>query len=105
MERKQLEIWFGIVGILDGKTVWIDSSRLAQKEERTTSRLGQIKDGNVKIYKTIGNPTSAIQAGATYTGTVHYIKKQATINGQIYYLLSEQPSSVTGVIGWVKPPI
>jgi hypothetical protein len=61
-------VWYR--GILDGKTLWIDSSRLAQKEERTTSRLGQIKDGSVKIYKTIGNPTSAIQAGTSYTNRV-----------------------------------
>lgn len=93
-------VWYR--GNLDGKTVWIYSSRLAPKVERTTSRLGQINNGSVNIYKTVGNETGMIQAGTTYTGTVHYIKKQATINDQTYYLISNQPSSITGVVGWVK---
>lgn len=93
-------VWYR--GFLDGKSVWINSSQLAKKEESITSRLGQIKNGSVKIYKTIGNPTGAIQAGTTYTGTVYYIKKQAKINEQTYYLISNQPSSVTGVVGWVN---
>jgi bifunctional autolysin len=75
---------------------------LAPKVEQSTSRLGQIKNATVKIYKTVGNETGAIQSGSIYTGTVYYIKKQATINDQTYYLISNQPSSVTGVVGWVK---
>ena len=93
-------VWYR--GNLDGKTVWIYSSRLAPKVERSTSRLGQIKNGSVTIYKTVGTKTGAFPAGSTYTGTVYYIKKQATITDQTYYLISTQPSSVTGVIGWVK---
>ncbi|MDR7239575.1 GW dipeptide domain-containing protein [Neobacillus drentensis] len=93
-------VWYR--GDLYGKTVWVYSSRVAPKVEKTTSRLGQIKNGNVQIYKTVGTQAGAIQAGSTYTGTVYYIKKQATINDQTYYLISNQPSSVTGVIGWVK---
>ncbi|MEH7076670.1 peptidoglycan recognition protein family protein [Neobacillus drentensis] len=93
-------VWYR--GGLDGKTVWLYSSRLAPKVEKSTSRLGQLKNASVMIYKTVGNQDGSIQAGATYTGTVHYIKKQATINDQTFYLISSQPSSVTGVIGWVK---
>lgn len=93
-------VWYR--GNLDGKTVWIYSSRLASKVERSTSRLGQIKNGTVMIYKTVGNSTGAIQAGTANTGTVYYIKKQVMINDQTYYLISKQPSSVTGVIGWVN---
>jgi N-acetylmuramoyl-L-alanine amidase CwlA len=93
-------VWYR--GDLDGKTVWLYSSRLVPKVEKTTSLLGQIKNGNAQIYKTIGTQAGAIQAGSTYTGTVFYIKKQAIINDQTYYLISKQPSSETGVIGWVK---
>ena len=82
-------VWYR--GDLDGKTVWVYSSRVAPKVEKTTSRLGQIKNGNVQIYKTVGTQAGAIQAGSTYTGTVYYIKKQATINDQTYYLISNQP--------------
>ena len=93
-------VWYR--GDLEGKTVWLYSSRLAPKVEKSTSRLGQLKNASVMIYKTVGNQTGAIQAGSANTGTVHYIKKQATINDQTYYLISSQPSSVRGVIGWVK---
>jgi len=93
-------VWYR--GNLDGKTVWLYSSRVAPKVERSTSRLGQIKNSAVKIYKTVGTETGAFPAGSTYTGTVYYIKKQAAINDQTYYLISTQPSSVSGVIGWVK---
>ena len=93
-------VWYR--GNLDGKAVWIYSSRLASKVERSASRLGQIKNGTVMIYKTVGTPTGAIQAGSANTETVYYIKKQATINDQTYYLISKQPSSVSGVVGWVK---
>ncbi|MBV7504168.1 SH3-like domain-containing protein [Bacillus sp. sid0103] len=93
-------VWYR--GNLDGKTVWIYSSRLVPKVERAMSRLGQLKNGTVMIYKTVGTSTGAIQAGSAYTGTVYYIKKQATINDQTYYLISKQPSSVTGVVGWVN---
>jgi bifunctional autolysin len=89
-------------GTLNGKTVWLYSSRLAAKVEQSTSRLGQISNGSVQIYKTAGNSTGAFSAGSAYTGTVYYIKKQATINDQTYYLISKQPSSVSGLVGWVK---
>lgn len=89
-------------GNLNGKTVWIHSSRAAAKVEKSTSRLGQIKNDNVMIYQTAGNSTGAISAGSAYTGTVYYIKKQAMINDQTYYLISKQPSSVSGVVGWVN---
>ncbi|MEH6955792.1 peptidoglycan recognition protein family protein [Neobacillus drentensis] len=93
-------IWYR--GDLDGKTVWLYSSRVVPKVEQTTSRLGQIRNSSVQIYKSVGTQVGAIQAGSTYTGTVFYIKKQAIINDQTYYLISKQPSSETGVIGWVK---
>src|SRR5690606_13445858 len=41
-------------------------------------------------------------AGTANTGEVFYIKKQATYNNVLYYLISRNPSAVTGVIGWVK---
>ena len=88
-------------GILGGKTVWIHSAYLAEKVEESTSRLGQLLNSKVKIYKTLGEPTAAFAAGTKYINTVYFIKKQATIDGEIYYLISSQPSSVNGVVGWV----
>ncbi|MED4206342.1 GW dipeptide domain-containing protein [Neobacillus mesonae] len=99
-EKVGNNIWYR--GSLNGKTVWIQSIYLGAKVERTTSRLGRISNGSVKIFKTIGNPEGVIQAGSANTDKIFYIKKQATVNGAAYYLLSSQPSSVKGVIGWVK---
>ena len=67
-----------------------------------TNRLGQIRSSAVMIYKDYKDTTSAFPAGETYTNQTYYIKKLAFISGQTYYLLSEQPSSVNGVIGWAK---
>jgi len=91
--------YFGGIG---AKKVWLSSNNLNVIKESATSRLGYVKNTTVRIYKMIGNNTSSLTAGSTYTGTVYYIKKQAVVNGQTYYLLSRQSSGVTGVIGWVN---
>ncbi|MFD1172403.1 N-acetylglucosaminidase [Oceanobacillus picturae] len=88
-------------GTLGGKTVWIHPNNLVTKEESRTSRLGHLKSGAVKIYQEVGD-TSGTPAGSTYTNAVYYIKKQATYGEETYYLISKNPSSTTGVVGWVK---
>src|SRR5690625_1380771 len=89
-------------GTLNGKTVWIHESYLGSAKESKTSKLGHIRSAKVQIYKTIGDASTAITAGDKYTHAVYYIKKQAALNGQVYYLLSTEPSSTKGVVGWVK---
>ncbi|GIN85358.1 hypothetical protein J6TS2_17440 [Heyndrickxia sporothermodurans] len=89
-------------GILKGKTVWIHESYLTKLSESKTSMLGHIRSSNVKIYKRIGDESSGFLAGSTYTNRVYYIKKQAELGKQIYYLISNEPSSEKGVVGWVK---
>ncbi|WP_284138998.1 GW dipeptide domain-containing protein [Virgibacillus sp. LDC-1] len=88
--------------LLNGQEVWIHSSHVYGKIESPTSRLGQISNQNVTIHKTIGDPNAQIKAGTTYTDTVLYIKKQAQKRDQLYYLISMEPSSTNGVIGWVN---
>src|SRR5690606_38141585 len=66
-----------------------------------TSRLGKIKHSKVKIM-TVNNFNSTFSAGTEYTNSVYYIKKQMKYNDNTYYLISENPSSTTGVIGWVN---
>ncbi|HAM80636.1 MAG TPA: hypothetical protein DCO80_07480, partial [Ornithinibacillus sp.] len=99
-ERVGNETWYR--GILDGKTVFISESNLSMKEENATSKLGHLKSSGVKIYKQLVEPSTSFNAGETYLNEVFYIKKQATINDELYYLISKEPSSVNGVIGWVK---
>lgn len=87
-------------GTFNGKTIWLHSSYVTTKTESNTSRLGHLRT-NVKIYKSIGDYSSAID-GNKYTNAVYYIKKQAEISNQLYYLISTSPSSTNGVIGWVN---
>ncbi|MGG1400953.1 GW dipeptide domain-containing protein [Bacillus salipaludis] len=93
-------VWYR--GTLAGQTVWVYSSNVTTITESSTNRLGVVKNLDVKIYKNIGEAATANPAGATNTNTVFYIKKKATANGKTYYLLSTQPSSTKGVIGWAK---
>lgn len=89
-------------GTLNGKTVWMHSSYVTTKDEKKTSKLGHIRSSNVKIYKEVGEPSTAITAGSTYTHSVYYIKRQAKVNDQVYYLISKRASSTKGTVGWVK---
>ncbi|WNF33613.1 N-acetylglucosaminidase [Aeribacillus composti] len=93
-------VWYR--GWLNGKKVFIHSSYVTNAQETATSKLGHIRTREVKIYKTLGDPSTSFTSGAEYTNQVYYIKKQATVNGQLYYLLSLQPSSTSGLVGWVK---
>lgn len=89
-------------GILDGKTIWLHSSHVWTGEESATSRLAHILHSNVEIYPKMGDRDSAITAGSAYIDQVFYIKKQLVVGGRTFYLLSNQPSSETGVVGWVE---
>ena len=99
-EKVGNDIWYR--GTLDGETVWIHPNYLFKGEETNVSRLGHIRNGSVVIYKNIGDSTTSFTAGSTYTNAVYYIKKQVIVNGMTYYLLSTQPSSERGVVGWAK---
>ncbi|WP_117168449.1 N-acetylglucosaminidase [Paraliobacillus sediminis] len=92
-------------GTLDGKTVWLHSSYVTNDaviEESSTSLLGHIDNSNIRIYDNLNNLSSYETAGTTYTDAVYYIKKQAELNGVRFYLISQNPSSVTGIVGWVR---
>jgi len=101
-ERADDQIWYR--GTLNGKTVWIRSSDVEERNiaEAKTSRLGHINSAKKKIYKTIAKESTAFAAGSKYTNTVYYIKKKAVYGGETYYLISQSPSSVRGVVGWMK---
>ena len=87
-------------GVLDGKTVWLHSNYVVSAKESKTSMLGHIRSQNVDIHKTING--DSFKAGSQYTNAVYYIKKQAILGGETFYLISTQPSDENGVVGWVK---
>ena len=99
-EKVGTNTWYR--GVLNGETIWLHSSYVTTKTESTTSRLGHIRNRSVEIYPTIGDPSTAFIAGAQYTNAVYYIKKQAEIHDQIFYLISTSPSSTKGTVGWVN---
>lgn len=88
-------------GTLNGKTIWIHSSYVSNIQESSTSKLGHLKNGNVKIYKAIYDDSTAFTVNESNINKVYYIKKQAKANGDTFYLISDEPSSSRGVIGWV----
>lgn len=71
-------------------------------KKQTTSKLGQIESASTPIYEDPVNQAKYQQAGQAHTNKSYYIKQQATLDGQTYYLISDQPSSKKGTIGWVK---
>lgn len=102
-EKVGNNIWYR--GMLEGKQTWLHNSYVADLDEiykeQTTSRLGHIKNGKSLIYVTPYDQTST-KSSESFTNSVYYIKKQARLNDELYYLLSREPSAVKGVIGWMK---
>ncbi|GAA0604897.1 hypothetical protein GCM10009001_22680 [Virgibacillus siamensis] len=104
----QDNIWYR--GRFNGETkdVWVHESHLTTENPvvienvKKTSRLGQIYDSEVNIYRTLGKSASAMKTGSSRTNKVYFIKKQGEVNNSLYYLISNKPSSTEGVVGWVK---
>lgn len=69
--------------------------------ERPVSVLGHIRAGESYIYSSVQDIKNG-ESSNKYKNKVYHIKKQATYNGQLFYLLSNQPSSLHGIIGWMK---
>uniref|UniRef100_UPI000686E553 N-acetylglucosaminidase n=1 Tax=Paucisalibacillus globulus TaxID=351095 RepID=UPI000686E553 len=88
-------------GILDGKEVWIHSNHVSTQTGNETSKLGKIMNSSASIFKSLGDSTSIITAGEVHTGLVYYIKRETILHGKTYYLISNQPSSTIGTVGWV----
>lgn len=72
-----------------------------QYKERLISRIGRIREGDSIIYKS-PKELSNFRSSKKYKGNSYFIKKQATVNGERFYLLSNEPSSVKGIIGWMR---
>jgi len=70
-------------------------------KEKKVSRVGQLKNSNVKIYKDVLDQKKTVST-KPYMNSVYYIKSQKTYQGKTYYLMSSKPSSTEGTIGWVK---
>ncbi|WP_077307220.1 peptidoglycan recognition protein family protein [Terribacillus halophilus] len=89
-------------GMLNGKNVFIHSAFVSDTIESTTSMLGHLGN-NTRIYTNLSNLSSyKIARREGFTNAVYYAKRQAKLNGEMYYKISTKPSSISGVVGWVK---
>jgi internalin B len=75
---------------------------LVNSKKANTSKLAHIKSAQVKIYRTPTNINKYSKAGSKNLNKVFYVKAEARVGGTNYYLLSNNPSSKTGTIGWVE---
>ncbi|MFK3936154.1 N-acetylglucosaminidase [Alkalihalobacillus sp. NPDC078783] len=99
-EKVGNDTWYR--GKLDNRTVFIKSSDLNDNkvtDKKSTSRLGHLYR-SATVYKDLGN--SSTLKLSNLLDTVYYIKQQAQYNGNTYYLISKNPSTTKGTVGWVK---
>lgn len=70
-------------------------------QEIPVSRIGHIKGGKSYIYST---PTDLNEkmSSKNYKHSAYFIKRQVTLNNELFYQLSDKPSGINGVIGWMK---
>lgn len=70
-------------------------------KEVLTSKIARVQTGESFIYES-PHDLSHKSSSKSLRGRAYYIKKQGMLNGEKYYLMSKEPSAVTGVIGWMK---
>ncbi|WDF04955.1 N-acetylglucosaminidase [Shouchella hunanensis] len=92
-------IWYR--GDVNGERMWIHSNHLnpAGTELSSVSRKGMLSM-NTTIFTDLRQ--SGTVDNRSYLNRAFFIKQQATVNGELYYLLSTQASAVNGLIGWVR---
>src|SRR5699024_6222576 len=64
------------------------STFASKPQTSSTSRLGHIRGGDRPIYEELGG--KSFKATSKYQNQVYYIKRQAKMDGNTYYLLSDQ---------------
>src|SRR5699024_8603339 len=84
----------------EGENVWVHSKFVFKPEESKTSKLARVKTSDVNIYENLQG--DIFKAGSKYTHVPFYVKKQAEVSGDTYYLLSTEPSAKKGTAGWVS---
>lgn len=73
----------------------------AKYSENLVSKMGHIKSNSSYIYSNLKGSNKKIPSDS-YHNLVYYIKKEASVNNELYFLLSEQPSASAGTVGWMK---
>src|SRR5690625_1053198 len=69
-------------------------------QEKAVSMLGRINGNEPHIYED-PKDISKYKSAKKFKNKTYYIKRKSIYEDSIYYLLSNKPSGVDGVIGWV----
>lgn len=69
--------------------------------DKPVSMLGHFRSGESFIYNSLSDLTESINS-QSYKHKVFYIRKQSSNGKDSFCLLSEKPSGVEGVVGWVN---
>lgn len=69
--------------------------------ENPVSRMGHIKSGVSHIYLSPQTMSGGLSS-EEYKHSSYYIKRVAFYNNKRYFLLSNHPSAVKGVVGWME---
>lgn len=69
--------------------------------EKLTSKIARIRSRDSYIYRSPKDQMPE-KSSDEYKESSYYIKKEGTIDGERYYLISTEPSSTKGVLGWMK---
>src|SRR5699024_7432566 len=78
-----------------------ESKKLHDNKGRFTSKMGRIKNDQALIYSNL-DFTDKCKVETEKLLKTYFIKKSANVNNEKYFLLSEKPSSVHGVLGWIS---
>lgn len=79
----------------------VEAEQEIKYKEKLVSKLARIRTGESLIYESPEDLTHQ-QSSRKFKNNTYYVKKEATINKDKYYLLSTEPSAIEGVIGWMK---
>src|SRR5699024_7080953 len=75
--------------------------KIPEYEEILISRIGRIRTGESHVYKT---PDGIEKLGYSkkIKGSAYFIKKQVVYRDNKFFLISTGPSTMHGIIGWMK---
>src|SRR5699024_3180969 len=82
--------------------IWLHSSNVEKMDIKAekTSLLAHVKGGDRPVYEEIGG--KSFKATAKYQNQVYYVKREAKVGSETFYLLSRSPSPSKDVLRWMK---
>src|SRR5699024_12612612 len=83
--------------------VRLHSNVVFKSEESKTSKLVSINNDQVKVYEPIQR--DAFEAGSKHTRITYYVKKEAEVSGETYYLICMESIAYNMTIRWIHADV